>query len=911
MKNDETIESYADRLPLSVIDEIKENTSGSLSKEKIKLILDETVKAYDLAKVNAGECVGLISAESIGEPGTQMSLDFAEKVIVKSGNKIKTIEIGKFIDKVMEAKLNYVEHYVKQNDTEVCEVSDAEIFVPAISQNEKLEWKKVTALSRHQSPTKLLKLTTRSGRKITATPYHSFVIRKDNKVLPVAGSSLKLGDRIPTAKKITNMINNRFLNLKEYLPPTKYIYESELQKATQNATRKRKDNDFGNCNNYDNYTLPIKSYEQINNYVQGNNTFQLQQNCVYMYQNHSTAQIPEVLELDALFGFFVGAYLAEGTHTPHYVAITNSSPEYLQKVTEFAEKYNINYKIKYEMGEYGESVSFLLYSTLIADFLVKTCGKGAFNKYVPDFAYSANRDFAGALLQAYFDGDGNINVPRRVIRASSSSKELRDGISLLLSQEGIFTTKSTTNKGQYTLAISYRYAPLFEKRVGLTIPRKSSELKKLAEIHSSETSKTSYDIVDMIPGCGSILSTLGKKLGLASRYTNKFTRKQKIGRQALLKYVNLFERKAEEKQISIEKVLKILKNAINSDVVWDEIVKTEYVQPTNKYVYDFSVEELETFTTFDGVVTHNTLNTFHFAGVAEMNVTTGLPRIIEIFDARKEIKTPMMEIFLNSPHNTLEKVKDFATKIRETMFGELVEEYSLNIFEQTLKIKLNRPLLDHFSLTSKDLIKLIKTKAKGFTTEHSEDEICFTHKGKPEEIKELYNLKEKIRAVKVRGVKKIKQVLPVKRGEEYIILTSGTNLKDILGLPEVDPTRTFSNDIHEVCEILGVEAARQAIINEVYRVIESQGLNINIRHIMLVADIMCAGGNVKGITRYGVVSEKASVLARASFETPIKHLINAALEGETDNLTSVVENVMINQPVPLGTGLPSLVTKMK
>jgi len=80
---------------------------------------------------------------------------------------------------------------------------------------------------------------------------------------------------------------------------------------------------------------------------------------------------------------------------------------------------------------------------------------------------------------------------------------------------------------------------------------------------------------------------------------------------------------------------------------------------------------------------------------------------------------------------------------------------------------------------------------------------------------------------------------------------------------------------------------------------------------MLVADIMCANGEVKGITRYGVVSEKASVLARASFETPIKHLINAALEGEVDNLTSVVENVIINQPVPIGTGLPGLVTKMK
>ncbi|MEW5896094.1 MAG: DNA-directed RNA polymerase subunit A'' [Nanoarchaeota archaeon] len=309
--------------------------------------------------------------------------------------------------------------------------------------------------------------------------------------------------------------------------------------------------------------------------------------------------------------------------------------------------------------------------------------------------------------------------------------------------------------------------------------------------------------------------------------------------------------------------------------------------------------------------TQMTLNTFHFAGVAEMNVTTGLPRIIEIFDARKDLKTPMMEIFLKSSCNKLEQVRKFATQIKETNFGELASEYSLNIFEQTLKVKLNKLLLESYGTSAKDLARVIKSKAKEFMIQSSEDEIEFIQKGKPEEIKELYNLKEKIKEVRVFGIKGIKQVLPVKRGEEYIILTSGSNLKEVLSLPEVDSSRTFCNDIYEIYNLLGIEAARQAIINEVYRVIEMQGLNIDIRHVMLVADVMCASGEVKGITRYGVVKEKASVLARASFETPIRHLINAALEGEVDHLTSVVENVMINQPVPLGTGLPGLVTKMK
>ena len=310
--------------------------------------------------------------------------------------------------------------------------------------------------------------------------------------------------------------------------------------------------------------------------------------------------------------------------------------------------------------------------------------------------------------------------------------------------------------------------------------------------------------------------------------------------------------------------------------------------------------------------TQMTLNTFHFAGVSEMNVTTGLPRIIEIFDARKEIKTPMMEIFLKEPYNNdIDKLRKFAAKIKETTFGELASEYSLNIFDQVLKITMNKAVLADYDLSAKELAKIIKAKVKGFSAESTDDEITLAKTGKTQELKDLYNLKEKLKELKITGTKGIKQVLPVKRGEEYIVLTSGTNLKDILVLPEVDGARTMSNDIYEVYEILGVEAAREAVIREVFKVIEAQGLNIDVRHIMLVADIMCASGVVKGVTRYGVVKEKASVLARASFETPIKHLINAALEGEVDHLTSVVENVMINQPVPLGTGLPGLVTKMK
>ncbi len=309
--------------------------------------------------------------------------------------------------------------------------------------------------------------------------------------------------------------------------------------------------------------------------------------------------------------------------------------------------------------------------------------------------------------------------------------------------------------------------------------------------------------------------------------------------------------------------------------------------------------------------TQMTLNTFHLAGVAEVQVTTGLPRIIEIFDARKTIKTPTMEVFLKEPYNTIDKIKDVAVKIKETMFGELINDITIDILEQELKVTLDDGMLNNFNLDFEQVFKIVKTKTKGFSLEKKDGIISFKPKtSKSDDLKSLYALKEKLKKINIRGVKGVKQVMPVKRGEEYIILTAGTNLKEVFKMAEVDNERTNSNDIFELYAMLGIEGARQGIIVEVSKVIQSQGLSIDMRHVMMVADLMCSSGSVKGITRFGVVSDKSSVLARSSFETPIKHMINAALEGEQDWLRSVVENVMVNQPVPLVSGLPCLVTRM-
>jgi DNA-directed RNA polymerase subunit A" len=309
--------------------------------------------------------------------------------------------------------------------------------------------------------------------------------------------------------------------------------------------------------------------------------------------------------------------------------------------------------------------------------------------------------------------------------------------------------------------------------------------------------------------------------------------------------------------------------------------------------------------------TQMTLNTFHLAGVAEMNVTTGLPRVIEILDARKTASTPSMEVFLEKPYSEGTDIKKIAKRIKESTVVDFARSFSINVQDAVVEVVIDEDALADVKMDMESLKKAITKGTKGYSIKIDKNVLIVKYKGKEAEVNDLYKMRERLKKQYVHGIKGIDHVLPVRRDDEFVIVTSGTNLKEILKMEGVDVTRTRSNDIYEIERVLGIEAARQALIDEVYDVIMTQGLDVDIRHIMLVADTMCVSGALKGITRYGVVQDKSSVLARMSFETPIKHMIQAALTGERDRLHSVIENVMINQPIPVGTGLPGLRTRFK
>jgi DNA-directed RNA polymerase subunit A" len=305
--------------------------------------------------------------------------------------------------------------------------------------------------------------------------------------------------------------------------------------------------------------------------------------------------------------------------------------------------------------------------------------------------------------------------------------------------------------------------------------------------------------------------------------------------------------------------------------------------------------------------TQMTMRTFHYAGVAEINVTLGLPRLIEIVDARKNPSTPMMTIFLEKEYAfDRDKARELAWKIEATRITVL-GSMSTDITEMKIIIDLNKKSLVQRNMTTKEIADKIEEEI-GNSPEISGDTLIM----RPEEAsyRQLLQLVKSVQSIILKGIKDIKRVVIRKEESgEYVLYTEGSALKEVLAIDGVDATRTRTNNVNEIFEVMGIEAARLSLIHEATETLREQGLTVDVRHIMLVADIMTVDGDVKPIGRHGVSGEKASVFARAAFEVTVNHLLDSGMSGDVDELRGVTENVIVGQPIRLGTGNVRLIAK--
>ncbi|MCD6084810.1 MAG: DNA-directed RNA polymerase subunit A'', partial [Desulfurococcales archaeon] len=311
--------------------------------------------------------------------------------------------------------------------------------------------------------------------------------------------------------------------------------------------------------------------------------------------------------------------------------------------------------------------------------------------------------------------------------------------------------------------------------------------------------------------------------------------------------------------------------------------------------------------------TQMTLRTFHYAGVRELNVTLGLPRLIELVDARRTPETPMMEIHLGEEYRYVrEKAVEIARRVEMTKLENVVESVDIDLIALQLIVRLDPDMLVDKGLTREDIVKTLsksKTLAGKIKQDLEDPYVIVIDMPKGYDVIKAQKFRDRILKTKLKGIKDIKKVIPQKRrdpetGKEYyVLITDGSNLGAVLRVDGVDPMKTRTNSIHEIENVLGIEAAREALIREIMNTLKEQGLDVDVRHVMLVADIMTWSGTVRQVGRHGVAGEKPSVLARAAFEVTVKHLFDASARGEVDYIRGVTENVIIGQLAPVGTAV--------
>ncbi|NYZ77780.1 DNA-directed RNA polymerase subunit A' [Candidatus Micrarchaeota archaeon] len=308
--------------------------------------------------------------------------------------------------------------------------------------------------------------------------------------------------------------------------------------------------------------------------------------------------------------------------------------------------------------------------------------------------------------------------------------------------------------------------------------------------------------------------------------------------------------------------------------------------------------------------TQMTLRTFHYAGIASL-AQLGFTRLVELVDARKTPKKPVMEIYLKGEaKRSAVEARAVAASIEQITLTK-VASIQENFNRKVVIITLNRSALREKEISEKRVVEEVKKVSPDLAQDGVEIKI----RVKDDSLKNIRRLTNRLREIVLKGVPGINKVIIVEKeimekGEktkELTLASDGSNLREVLKNPRVDAERTTTNDVMEIAEVLGIEAARNAIVLEMFKVLEAQDLKVDYRHVSLIADAMSSQGDIKSAGRHGLAGQKASVLARAAFEETAKHLVNACVYGEEDKLRGVAENIIIGQTIPCGTGRVKLV----
>ena len=935
------------------------------------LLLETIVLKYKQAIVSPGEMVGVIAGQSIGEPTTQLTLNsvtYETEILVRNSKKeIKKVQIGDFTK--WGIKTSQKIDYMSDKDTTYAELSEF-YEVPSATEDGRTVWRRIEAVTQHpvineDGTNTMLKVTTQGNREVIATKAKSFLQLIDGKIQGVNGKDLKVGDYLPVSKKALEYTEQFEVSLRDILPPSEYLYGSELAKAKA----VKDEHHWWAKHANKTFTLPharsdsvvVLFNESVREGRTANKASQIKENCVYMKLiNNCEYEIPENIKLDYDFGYLVGAYCAEGCMTAHQISIANNDNDYLVPIQHWCDKHNITTKIYNRtdvIQEGWNSQDIRIYNTVLCRILSNLCGNLSHNKFVSDKIMFSNKECILGFLDAYIGGDGCVTQHKKVDGTKRSDRISVYSVS-------------------YTLLMNVQIMLKNLGIIGKIHKKKKQEKNNRGTL--PENFKQPYEI--------SIANKHVQKL--AAMLNMKPTTKQDKARQLLtetfkyeycgsdLKVPNIIDG-----QLTVEP-----RDNRFEDIEFDQIVSIEEVQNTTNYAYDLTVEDTRTFDCINGLTL---FDTFHLAGVAsKSNVTRGVPRIEEILRLTKNPKNPSLTVHLKELDeedkdkatkfaNMLEHTKlvdviksvqicfdpnDKATTIPDDRllmeqfyeFEELVKECAESDADDAQKSKWiirmemdSEVLLDknitmddiHFAITNSynndvscvysdynmnNLVFRIRLNSGVLNKSKKAKGVAETL-DQSDEIYLLRNFQETIiNNIVLRGVQGIKNVIPRKlqnsvvkeegkytKKDTWILDTTGTNLLEVLALDFIDSNRSYCNDIKEIFAVLGIEAARQVIYNEFVEVMEFSDVYINYHHLSLLTDRMTSTQNMVSIFRSGILNDDIGPISKCTFEVHTEVLLDAARHADFDHMRGVSASVMMGQYGYFGTGSFNLVLDIK
>ena len=508
---------------------------------------------------------------------------FKETVIRVTGenNYSYSGPIGKFIDDLIDKNKKNVINI--GNDSVVMDL-DKEYSIIGVSNDEKTSWKKISQISRHPANGGMVKVYTRSGKVTTATLSHSFLKRTEKGIEPILGSDLKVGLRIPVAK---------------------YIAEVENPLTSYNI------GEYGNVN------------------------------------------------LDNDMGWLCGVYIADGNIAYNQVTITKCIPEYYNNLINIVKnkfgkeitQIETNRDTFSNNNKKYKSVKNYFNCKDLAVFFGDNFGRGSENKKIPAWVYGSSKEFISGLIQGYFDGDGNVNCTKNkaMIRCGSISETLINDMIVLLAYFGIFGSKclewSKTGKVKkpfHTIQISKKYARVFSDNIGFIVEEKAINLQELIDYIEGDNRCDTKEYIDKVPEVSKLAYDTAKLLGVTHK---RKIDEPSIGRETLKSYIKNFEQRFIDngyKPKEVASKIRLLNQAVYSDVVWDEIIELEYLDDPKEYVYDFTVPGNDSFMVDTCVLVHNTLNTSNEGVEKRTGCENKDNHIIKLFNGLLKMPYPLV-----------------------------------------------------------------------------------------------------------------------------------------------------------------------------------------------------------------------------------------------------------------------------